>query len=347
MLRKQLPLLLALPVLFANILFSAPVSLDFVDDFEDRVGLLVDFPNDWTVDGDGVAEITSGSGTAASAGLELQTLSGQTLGVQQDIDAGYEPVVWNALDAKLVPHPDSGAAPTPPTGATVVFHLTQSGAVKVLNGSTWQTITLGLDTASSHHYVFKQDFAAQTWNLWVDGTLAAQNLAFANFRSYAKYMRLQQDGAGTSVVDNISIARSAPAGLEDGVGTYSDWAAGITWGSADDSPNVDPNGNGVDNFGEYAHALPDPVNTAAPYSTGITYDGDTAYAYLTYRRNPDADDVAYIVQQRSAMDAGDWEDVKPDIGDVTVTPQTGYDEVTVRVPMTGEALFLRLYTYSL
>lgn len=102
------------------------------------------------------------------------------------------------------------------------------------------------------------------------------------------------------------------------VDDYSAWAAGIDWSSADQSPDADPDGDGVTNFLAYALRI-SPLAGSGQSALPAAEAGEDAegspWVGLAYRKNSVASDIAYKV--RTSEDLVVWEDLSPDGSNVT------------------------------
>jgi len=338
---------MVLASLWVAVCLSAPTAFaaleeTFRDEFEDRgPGDFTLAPGAWTVTGDGMFELKDGIGFSATRGLEIATDSGQSAEVAYDHGVTHETALWTEMEAKLAPHAPDANPPAVPESASVAFHLTTTGDVKARDGNTWISLGLNLDTAQLHRYVFKQDYLAQTWTLWIDGNLVTPAaLAFANPQQAPDKLRIVQDPGHTSVLDHVAIRRNAPSGLT-GIQDFDAWSSGIAWNGADPTLSADPNANNLSNLLEYAFGFPNPVNGAHTYQTGLQFDEGNAMLEITYRRNRQAEDLVYLVQ--SSGDLNEWTNIWPAPNAVTISPiDATTDAVTVQVPANGDQLFLRI-----
>ncbi len=269
-------------------------NLSWQEGFEDwPVSPLEDSPGMLSLPGAADSGITNGvgAGDPPSRALVLRRGTGATkAAVAQYLDTGYHRVLWTQLTAKLPAAAPGDAPPSPSLKTAVLFYLLDDGAVAVLNGDTWQMLELGLDTSVAHTYTIRQDFPNHQWKLWVNGNLVTpQTLDFAYPVNSLDALRLENETADDAVFDELSISPAAPGGLSS-VNGYWNWAGSIAWNGADDSPEADPNHNGLTNIEEYI------LGMATPHIQGenlprITLLFDNGILTLVHPINPDAEDA--------------------------------------------------------
>jgi hypothetical protein len=110
-------------------------------------------------------------------------------------------------------------------------------------------------------------------------------------------------------------------------------------------PLLDPDGDGLNNFTEYAFArLPKTADSGTPLATaGTTLDGGSEYLTVTFRRPHQALDLTYSVEACDDLTVGNWQPVG-----VLVAPAVdlgnNVEEVTYRdnVPHTTTPRFMRV-----
>jgi hypothetical protein len=322
------------------------VTLDFLDDFERGPGALGSFPGMWYFDPDSpTGDIKTGAGASGSHGLELVTAAGETAGLTLHLPKHWQAVSWKQFEAVLAPYADDADTPTIDIDSAVAFYLTESGDIRIRNGENWQTLSLGLDTAALHRFTVRQDYVAQSWQLWVNGTLVTAPPAdFANTVETPSFFRISQDEARTAVFDNIAVTAGVPDGGLVGLFDYTAWRDGLTWNGADNSPGGDPNGNNLPNLLEYGFGFIDPVNGTHGHSTPLALDPASGEVSFTFRRNRAAEDLSFNVETSPDLSPGSWSLVRPSLADVTVTstgdPDT--DQITVRLAAPEDHLFVRL-----
>ncbi len=321
------------------------IAYDFLDDFERGPGVLPDFPSLWSVGSGATAEIKAAIGAGGSHGLEILAAGEDPAELTLHLPGHWRAVSWKQFDAILVPFNDDADTPSVDADAAVAFYLTEGGDLRIRDGADWYALGLTLDTAAMHRYTVRQDYIAQTWKLWVDGGLVVDPpAAFANPRSAPAFVRLSHPrGDEPAVFDNFTVTGTPQdaSGLA-GLGTFDAWSGGHAWGGADGTATADPNANGLPNLLEYAFGFADPMNGTHAYSTAMSLEESGLFLTLTYRRNRDAEDLAFTVQ--TSPDLVTWTDLEPGTADVTITPSpdTGVDHIAVKVPMTADHLFVRL-----
>ncbi len=118
---------------------------------------------------------------------------------------------------------------------------------------------------------------------------------------------------------------------------YSTWAAQYDWGDSDQSPAGDANSDGSSNLEAYSMNLspvdPLPVD-AAPY-----LETPTDYVDFFYRKNSDATDLTYTLQQTADLINPDWQSVLIDGSTVTETDMGAVDTARlIRIRMQSSIL---------
>lgn len=239
-----------------------------------------------------------------------------------------------------------GLASTPDAGAWLdLGTYTLDGASSVVVGTE---DTFALVTADALNAI-----PADAANWQQIGTLAADSTSYTdstvvNGATYDYRVRSEKTGIYSSWSNQITV--SVPE--VGSISTYSDWQAGIAWEVGDDSTEIgDPDGDGVSNFMEYAlrsnplaHDVSSNLIVAKENASG------TDYLSLTFNRNRDAQDVRYVVETSTDLNA--WStafdftagtDVVDSVNVSILSQDAGKQTVKVRVPFTGEKLFYRIY----
>ena len=328
------------------------ISLPFFDGFEDRgPGALADAPGDWTIGDSGPSgEIKAGIGADSSRGLEFVSGSGETASLVLHLPAHWQPVTWKQFDAVLAPYADD-ADPTVDSDSTVAFFLTASGDIQARDGSSWVTLDFdpNLDTSQMHRYSVRQDHAAKTWQLWVNGekvnpVSGDQPFDFANNSTDPGFLRITQNQSQTAVFDNVRVTSGPPVDGPGSLNNYNAWSGGITWGGADSGVADDPNSNTLSNLLEYGFGFADPVNGTHGYTTPVEMGSTDGTATFTFRRYRWAEDLVFTVEASPDLSAGSWTELAPEVADVTVTPSADpeVDLITIELVVTDENQFLRL-----
>ncbi|MFW6218041.1 MAG: hypothetical protein ACOC4K_03500 [Verrucomicrobiota bacterium] len=322
------------------------VSLDFLDDFERGPGTLADYPGMWYIDSNGPSgEIKTGIGADTSSGLEVVTEGGETADLRLYLPDHWQAVSWKQFEAVLAPYADDADAPEVDPEAAVAFYLTESGDLRIRHGAEWKSLGLSLDTAAQYRFTVRQDYVAQTWQLWVDGSLKTDPPAdFANEVEVPSFFRITQGPSRAAVFDNVAVTAGVPEGTLTDLLDYTAWQGDQTWNDKDSSPGADPNANNLPNLLEYGFGFTDPADGNHSYTTPMTVDPDTGEVSFTFRRNRAAEDLSFTVETSPDLSPGSWTPVRPAAADVTVAP-TGdpeTDEITVRLDAPDDRLFVRL-----
>ncbi len=325
------------------------VDLDFQDDFE-RGPERLDFePGLWSIQGALPGKIQPGLGTSGSRALEIDTPFTVGTSLTQFLEQTWRGASWTDFSAILDTYPE-GESPAISADAAVVFHLVDAGDeradVRIRDGSEWQTFALDLDSAISHRYTVRQDYISGTWKFWVDGTpVSGTAFGFANPREAPGFFRIRQTASALSVLDDLTVTRAAPDGLT-GVKDYSFWRQEVEtnhgWAGSDDSATGDPNLNGLSNLEEYGFGFSNPVTGAHYYTPGllVTKNGETDVMEFTFRRSRDVEDLFFEPEISGTL--GSWAPLRPDVGQVTITPLAEIDLITITLPALEGAGFVRL-----
>lgn len=192
----------------------------------------------------------------------------------------------------------------------------------------------------------RSDYHLQTWSIWLNGTLAGEDLAFANSVSHLNRYALAQSENSSGWLDDLSIQIARPADLTGGSWSgYSVWQGQeVSWGAVlAQLRTEDADLDGLSNFAEYALDL-DPL---APDLLGRPTLETVSGAHgtelvFTYRQPENREVVDYRVQL--SFDMLSWDDVvglvPEDAGsDVDGTPLV---RIRIQPPADAASVFLRL-----
>ena len=322
------------------------VTLDFLDDFERGPGALTDHPGMWNFHSDGpTGAIQTAIGAADSRGLELVTAAEETADLTLHLPDHWQAVSWKQFEAILATYADDADAPEIDPEAAVAFYLIESGDLHIRDGADWYALGLSLETTDLHRFTVRQDYIAQTWQLWVNGTLVTDPpAAFANAVAVPSFFRISQGAGQTAIFDNIAVSAGGPEGSLGGLLDYNHWRDAHLWNGADNTAGGDPNANNLPNLLEYGFGFTDPVDGTHAYSTPLELDPSTGEVSFTFRRNRAAEDLSFTVETSPDLSPGSWTTFRPAAADVTVTPtgDSDVDEITVRLPAPETRLFVRL-----
>jgi len=323
------------------------VTLDFLDDFERDPGPLTDHPGLWTLNSTGpTGEIKTGIGAESSSGLELITEAGEEAEVKMHLPTHWQAASWKQFEAILATYADDAEDPAIDPETAVAFYLTESGDLRIRDGENWVALGLSLDTAQLHRFTVRQDYIAQTWQLWINGNLVTDPpMAFANAVEAPSFFRINQGAERSSVFDNVGITSGVvPANGPSSLLDYSHWRNTHTWNGGDSSTLGDPNANNLPNLLEYGFGFTDPVDGTHSYSTVLELNPGSEEVNFIFRRNRAAEDLSFTVETSPDLSPGSWTPVRPSAADVSVSPtgDSGVDEITVRLAAPETRLFIRL-----
>ncbi len=348
--KYPIPLVSFLVALAASSLNA--VELGFLEDFERPAGPLADHPGEWAWDGLISLNIESGVGHGGSKGLSITTNADESGSLFLAGSTNWHPAVWNHFKGKLTPR---SSDPAIDSSVRCAFYVTTGGGVRARDGGEWVDVELDsvLDLNALHYWSMKLDFVDQTWKLWVnDLSLTPSPLAFANAGDSSQGLRIDQDGAATSVIDEVSVTRKALSGLAD-LSDYTAFAGGIDWQGRDSSALGDANDNGVPNLVEYALGITNPGSPAtfggpgspsSPIDT-LTLDPVNNTITFTFQRRRGIEDVAVVPV--ISEDLAGWNLLPMDAGNLMITEiqaNPAIDEITVThpVPVDQTRAFVRL-----
>ncbi len=321
-------------------------ALSFLDDFEDRgPGALSLLPNLWSLsDPLDAAVIQPALGAGGSQGLEIVTGAGETTELTQYLEPHWEPAVWMDFQAILAPFGNDAAPPELDPESVFGFYLTEDHAIHVRNGAAWETLVATVDPGVMHKFAIKQNFIDQTWELWIDDDLVTPTpLTFATERRRPAFFKFSQGGGMTSVLDDLRIQPTAPAGLR-GIGTYETWKAGFTWDTADSMPAGNPNRDPLTNLETYGFGFDDPINGRHIYRPGLTANHTPTGHELeiTWRRNRLAEDLRQLLQ--GSGDLGSWNTIPLD-NSTNISVQAldaDTDEITASLTLPEATQYVRI-----
>jgi len=282
-----------------------------------------------------------------------------------DVDSVHGLLVWGTSGNNLNRGPLAGGVPDPPLytsgqnmrgvgidpAAGMVYWVERDGARAIrrrtLEGGPVEDVYTGLDTP--HGLVL--DLPARRM-YWVD--TGSQNAGGFNPRGVS---RGHMDGS-TVEAPEIVVAGTASnqpwdIDLDPRVRSYQEWnrrffrfdaAASLT------DPLADPDGDGLNNFGEYAlDGRPASAASTGRLEPGWEEENGTVYATLSYPERAGASDVRYQIESSDGL--GSW-NVAEDLQEARRTPADapGMERVTVRLttPIQGAgARYIRIHVAAM
>jgi hypothetical protein len=195
-------------------------SIPFTADFETPALGSIDGVNLWSVES-GTATVQTSEVASGTQAVELVATSEEALltnnfdgsaYAQVWIDFQIKPVFWGSGDG-----PDVSEFLYAPLG---VFYFNENSTVTYLNGDgegsgTWETTAVALDSAQWQRVTLYNDYATQTWSLWLNGVRVAQNLGFAHPQPYFNHLAFQQGDEASAYLDDLTAGISEPATLDN------------------------------------------------------------------------------------------------------------------------------------
>lgn len=254
---------------------SAPVGvqllpgLPYTADFESAEGFApgsIAGQLGWTVT-TGTASVVD---RTAAHGTQSVALESGTAAAQLNQEFGPGSANPQIVFVDFMARPAAGADPSTSTvfdveAARVAFVRNGDiGQIQVLNGDgagagAWQAVgpALPVDTtgiaASWHRLTLRLNYAAQTWDFYLDGAMVISDLAFRlNSASYLAFFTATGQLAATGNFDDFYAGTDNPLFVDannDGIDDAWETAHGLSLSV--NQRNLDPDGDGLTNIEEY------------------------------------------------------------------------------------------------
>jgi hypothetical protein len=183
-------------------------SIPFTETFEERTPGDLHAQNNWSAQGVVVQSDVSNAPGLQAARIERKD------GYMRQAFSGAATTVWIDLYIQPVFFADDIGSVNP--DATVLFFFNADGQLVVYDGML-PTVLTNVSAASTGEWVrasVKSDYVARTWDLFLNGTEVATNLAFYNVAAES-YSALQVEGAhsdASAYVDDIRVMLASPFG---------------------------------------------------------------------------------------------------------------------------------------
>jgi hypothetical protein len=264
-------------------------TLPFLETFEQLpAGNLAQGAHNWFFFGESTPQIQS----QAHEGTQALLIPASEAGVRlvNRIDGSGQPVMWTQFVLKASPFPVD-ATPALSTETTAGLFFTQDGHLRVYDGPTigWRTLSgVTVDLAGWHTVTLRHDYIAQTWSVWIDGVVAAENLGFAHYLThYQKFEILGGDGVPT-LLDTLRVQTTSTLLVDT---TMPDWWRLQHFGTVDVDPALDPDGDGLTNLDEYLQGrIPKVADTTTGSASPVLYVNNTTGDDALYNGQSDAPD---------------------------------------------------------
>lgn len=223
-------------------LFS--VSLPFLEDFETWPFGDIHARGGWHVLGDGAVAVVPGGRVEGEQAVALDAVDGE-VELSVDISPNTEQIVWTDFYIDATAH----TLETPPAispGTAVAFFFDDEGQLVARDGvlGTWVSCEVPADEGGGDPWrrvTIRQDYASQTWSLWLNGIRVATDLGFASQDSSFSGFTVRQPGA-SAALDEIRIDVVEPKSLDndgDGLTNSEELLVGT------DLENPDTSGDGM------------------------------------------------------------------------------------------------------
>jgi len=256
-------------------------SLPFSDDFEALTGPNLSGHGYWLVNGPGTAQLETNEVAEGAKALRMQ---GEVTVTHWFNGIGFAQV-WTDFQMRSQPFA-ADADPMIDQVATVAFFLRNDGRIRVYDANQEIWIDSQVQVAAPndwHRYTVLQNFAQQTWSLWVDGEQAADQLPFASPMPYYQRFELGQIG-GTSYIDAVSASATAPPGIlqdadEDGMLDQWETLYGLNPNDPSDAA-LDLDGDGWTNLEEFLADTSPQVSQRATLPYALDFEAQPEVADL-------------------------------------------------------------------
>lgn len=189
--------------------------LPFFEDFENRRLGSIHAQGGWVASSDTVALIQQ---EAAFRGTHALRLAAGVDGALYHDFLSDHLEVW--VDMKMLPvFRTMPGMPEVPDVATSVFFFDGSGSVVFFDGTDgqWKPALSGRPIAPGAwaSITIRNDYGSQSWSIWVNSILAAENVGFARPAESFSRLHLAQALQAETLVDEISITLDEPDHLDD------------------------------------------------------------------------------------------------------------------------------------
>ena len=189
----------------SRMVFSAP----FFEDFEGYIpGTDISDQDGWSDSGGGSAQVSTDAAWMsdqslrfASAMNDLEFSFGSLFSLpdadEVRIDFNLKPVVFDASEPDPELSPETASA----------FYVTNAGELRAYDGSLngWSTVASGIDSEGWMHFSLRQDYVAQTWDLYLNEIQVVSGYGFAHTVPYFYQLRFGTGAINPSYLDNISV----------------------------------------------------------------------------------------------------------------------------------------------
>jgi hypothetical protein len=277
---KAIQIFAATGILATAALASAPVSLPYQTGFEMGEGYALgtlENQGAWQVSGPGIEVVTGSSGAGSQSVSIASAVPGHTLTLPID-SAATTGVVYIDFLGKFAVHAP-GQLPAlanvslfPPSAWEKIAELT--GELSVMDGdgngggvwvSTGVTAPIsGNVTQNWHRYTYRIDYSSGTWDLYLDGTPVAYDVALVDPAASLTHFTLRGSETETVGFDALRITTVNPL-------------------------FTDADSDGMDDAWETAHGLNPAVNDRNGDADNDGYSNIEEYAAGTSANNPDSD----------------------------------------------------------
>ncbi len=205
--------------------YSQYMGLPFTETFESPGVVTGDLngQNRWTASPAGQALVQTNVVHDGSQAVAL-TSGSESAVVEHIIGAIGESVVWIDYYARInldtiTPYRDHPDIAEIPTYTVSVFAMNSDGDIYAYDGvaQSWVLATPsgGITGNTYHRYTVKQDYANQTWDIYIDSVLRESGLGFWD-TSVTEFTQFSMTGTkgGNCYFDDISISTTKPTGIE-------------------------------------------------------------------------------------------------------------------------------------
>lgn len=243
-------------------------TLPFIDDFEDLDPRDINGQNNWIASVEDMAVLQNSVVTNGTQACRM-TASSDSVNLSHYFGATGEQVVYSEFYIRSVRRTTPGT-PTLSDPLSAAFYLDWMGRLVVWTND-WQTLTSHpvVPHREWMHLVVRTDYAADTWQIWLDGSSVGSNLAF-DASSLTEFSRFQLTGSteANGYLDDVRFAADAPGDM-DADGLDDAWEVAV-FGDLNETATGDFDSDGINNLLEY--------QKGSSASTNDT-DGDGLFDY--------------------------------------------------------------------
>ncbi len=204
--------------------YTQYMGLPFTEDFEAPLVVQgsLNGQNRWYVSPVDAVIVLTNNAYSGTQAVEFAAATGVTAKAKHFIGATGEQTVWIDFYSKIdkTEIPAYGKHPVIqsfPQQIATVFSMNSDGDIYAYGGvsSGWVKVTSSpLANNIYHRYTVRQDYASQTWDLYIDSVLVYSGLGFRDPDTVEFSMfSAMETGSNGSLCDNLTVGTTKPAGI--------------------------------------------------------------------------------------------------------------------------------------